>query len=222
MKIIIYDFDGTLTPSSVPRYKVLDKEIDVIGLLKDNFTKSNNIYDLFYNFYFNEFKKLNCKITDEILCSGSKDITYSDGVVSYLEEISNKGVKNYLLSSGLKIYLENTIIAKYFEKIYGTTLKYHNNEVIGLDYMMTDKDKVKTIKQIVQDNSLSDCKDIIYIGDGLTDMEAFKYIYDNGGISIFVYGNKEKIIKQPFISYYLKRDYTKDSEFRKLIESIID
>ena len=148
---------------------------------------------------------------------GSQDIEYADGVVSYLEDISNKKIKNYLLSSGLKVYLENTSIAKYFEKIYGTTLKYNKDEVVGLDYMVTDKDKVK----IIQDNNLNSCEGVIYIGDGLTDMAAFKYVFENGGISIFVYDKDEKIIRQPFISYYLKRDYNKDSELRKVIESKI-
>lgn len=219
--IIIYDFDGTLTPNSVPKYKVLDKDIDIMSLVKNKMTTDCNLYQLFYDAYLGEFKKLDTPITNDILCMGSKKIEYCKGVPEFLEYLNGKNIKNYLLSSGLKVYLENTTIAKYFTKIYGTTLKYEDDEVIGLDYMLTDKDKARIIKQIVMENNLINCKDIIYIGDGLTDMEAFKYVFDNGGTAIFVYDKQDKIVKQPFISYYFKRDYTDNSELRNVIDNLI-
>ena len=220
-KIIIYDFDGTLTPNPFPKYKFLDN-IDIMNIAKDQLSTGKNIYQLFYEVYFNEFKKLNIALTDEVICDGSKDIELCEDLDKFLKNLNDQGDSNYIITSGLKVYLENILIAKYFDEIYGTTLKYDGNEIIGVEYLMTDKDKVKTIKKIMEDHKLDNCHSIIYIGDGLTDMDSFKFVYENGGTSIFVYGEKKDIIKRPYISYYLKRDYRLKSELYDTVINKID
>lgn len=54
---------------------------------------------------------------------------------------------------------------------------------------MSDKNKVVAIEEILKTigNKDNDCSNVIYIGDGLTDYYAMKYIKEHGGTTIFVY-----------------------------------
>lgn len=55
---------------------------------------------------------------------GEKQIEYNPGVIEFIE---TSLAKNYIVSGGLKEFLQNLKIAKKFNGIYGTSLK-HNQE----------------------------------------------------------------------------------------------
>lgn len=230
-KIIIYDFDGTLTKYPIPRFEILAK----CGL-KDNdinafyakvklkaTTKQIDLYKALFETYFETIKDAGYKVNDENLCLGANNVSYNKGVLEYLENIEKSNIKNYLLSSGLKVFLDRVDIAKHFKKIYATTFTYDaNNEVNGIDYLMSDKNKVEAIKEIMHDNNLNDCTNIIYIGDGLTDIYAMEYVKKNNGITIFVYNEENKDInilkEKDIVTLFTKADFSLNSELYKYIK----
>ena len=185
--IIIYDFDGTLTPYSLPKFEILEKCGLQHGALNPNFLEMSknkaqdekvDLYTAIYRTYFEIIKNANLSLSDDNFCLGANTVIYNNGVVDFLNFLKDNGVSNYLLSSGIKVYLEKTNIAHFFEKIYGTTFIYNSNgEAIGIDYLMSDKNKVDAIKDIVKmtGNNENDCQNIIYIGDGFTDYYAMEY-----------------------------------------------
>lgn len=201
-KIIIYDFDGTLTPYPVPRFEILEK-CGIKGEAINSFyekvkneaiTRRIDLYQALYETFFETLKQSGFKLTNENLSLGCDNVTYNNGVCEFLSSLQEDGIKNYLLSSGLKVFLDSVDIASFFTKIYATTFIYDDHqEVVGIDYLMSDKNKVEAIKKILAENNCNqdDCSDVIYIGDGLTDIYAMEYVKKNNGITIFVYYNED-------------------------------
>ena len=227
MKAIVFDFDGTLTPYPVPRFEILEKcgiegeNVDKFFIQVKNKAIAENIelYQALYETYFEIIKNAGFKLVDENLSLGYDNITYNKGVREFLSNLQEHGVKNYLLSSGLKVFLDKIAIAVFFEKIYATTFAYdEHHEVVGIEYLMSDKNKVEAIKKIISENNLveDDCSDVIYIGDGLTDIFAMEYVKKNNGVTIFVYydeNNKElKMIQEKdVVSIFARADFSTSS-----------
>ncbi len=65
---------------------------------------------------------------------GEKYIKYNPGLVVFIEKSLEK---NYIVSGGLKEFLENLKIAKYFCDIYGTPIKQNQNGIYGIGDVMT-------------------------------------------------------------------------------------
>lgn len=236
--IIIYDFDGTLTPYSLPKFEILEKCGLQHGALNPNFLEMSknkaqdekvDLYTAIYRTYFEIIKNANLSLSDDNFCLGANTVIYNNGVVDFLNFLKDNGVSNYLLSSGIKVYLEKTNIAHFFEEIYGTTFIYNSNgEAVGIDYLMSDKNKVDAIKDIVKmtGNNENDCQNIIYIGDGFTDYYAMEYVKRNGGTSIFVYKNKnsqdlKRLEEKDVISFSTYADFSYDSQLSEFIKKLV-
>lgn len=94
---------------------------------------------------------------------------------------------------------------------------------------MSDKNKVIAIKEILKKNGINneECSNIIYIGDGLTDYYAMKYIKEHGGTSIFVYQNlnnkdMQSIKKNNVVDFYTKADFSENSDLYNYIKKICE
>ena len=187
-KIIIYDFDGTLTPYSLPKFEILEKSGLDQGAHNPQFLslshqmandKNIDFYTAMYYIYFKIIKNANLKLTDENFSFGYDNVTHNNGVIEFLNMLCKNNISNYLLSSGVKVFLEKVSISSYFEEIYATTFTYNQyNEVNGFEFLMSDKNKVIAIKEILQKNGIDneDCSNIIYIGDGFTDYYAMDFV----------------------------------------------
>ena len=83
-----------------------------------------------------ELKNAGFDLVDSNLCLGHDSVTYNNGVYEFLSNLQKDGIKNYLISSGLKVFLDKIEIAHFFEKIYATTFNYDENQanIIRLIY----------------------------------------------------------------------------------------
>lgn len=236
--IFIYDFDGTLTPFAIPKFEILEKCGMVDGahnpkfmeLVKENAKEKNiDLYSSIYEVYFKLIKDAGFSLIDDNLCLGSKDVVYNKGVVEFLTYLNSLEIKNYVVSSGPKVFLEETSISSLLNGIYGSTFVYDNDgAIIGVDYLMSDKNKVEIIKSIVKLNGLDDsnCSNVVYIGDGLTDSYAMEYVKSNGGTSIFVYKDEnskglKSMEERGIISYSAFADFSSDSGLFNYVKKLI-
>lgn len=235
-KIIIYDFDGTLTPYPVPRFEILEKcgikdegiNEFYIRVKKKAINENIELYQALYEIYFETIKNAGFDLTDNNLCLGHDNVKYNNGVLEFLEMVSQNEFKNYLLSSGLTVFLSKTQVAPFFKKIYATTFNYNENgEVVSVDYLMSDKNKVDAIKEIMKENNIKsdDCSDIIYVGDGLTDCYAMEYVNKNNGTTIFVYQdeNSKDVLTmrgKDVVSFYTKADFSLTGELTEYIKNL--
>ena len=236
-KIIIYDFDGTLTPYALPRFEILEKSGLKHGAHNPKYLELSqkrsedyniDIYTAMYDTYFEIIKNAGFKLTDENFSLGYNNVDYNNGVIEFLDMLCQNNISNYLLSSGVKVFLEKTSISSYFKEIYATVFTYDQNyEANGFEFLMSDKNKVTAIKEILKQNKIEneDCSNIIYIGDGFTDYYAMKYIKEHGGTSIFVYQDldskdMQSIKEKNVVDFYTKADFSQNSELHNYVKQL--
>lgn len=195
--INIFDFDGTLTTETWPKFWVWVKKFGYSGEQRnDNLEAaleqyrkfhSGNALETFFAFFNDLLVDNNETITYEDLMEGEQYIQYNPGVTVFLEK---RLAKNYIVSGGLKDFLQNLKISKYFDGIYGTPLCHNKDGLIsGIGEIITDDKKLLAIKDILKNNNRkdNDCRNVYYIGDGYSDATAMRFVHNNGGKAIFVH-----------------------------------
>ncbi len=223
---ICYDFDGTLAPGNMQEYSFV-KKLGITpaefwntanSLAKDQ--KGDEILT-YMKVTIDESRKRNLPITREDFKSYGKAIKFFPGVETYFDRINkyahSKGIKlqHFIISSGLKEMLEGTSIADKFTEIFASTFLYDKtgaavwpamilNYTSKTQYMyrinkgcldVTDTEGVNRHMQ-------KECKplpfeNMIYIGDGSTDIPCMSMLNKAGGHTLAVYkdGQKERALK---------------------------
>lgn len=257
---ICYDFDGTLSPGNMQEYDfmktlgiknskdfwekstslAIEQEADEIASYMRLMIKESRAKDL-------SFKK-------ETFTEYGKSIELYKGVEDWFDRITKyakgKGIElnHYIISSGIKEMIEGTKIAKKFRKIYASSFMYDSNGVadwpaVVLNYTSKtqylfrinkgceDVADNKEINKYVepQDRPLP-FTNMIYIGDGDTDIPCMRIVKREGGHSIAVYkqnkpGAKEKarhLIKDGRVNVVLPADYSENKQIDMYVKSVID
>lgn len=195
--INIFDFDGTLTTETWPKFWVWVKKFGYNGDQRNNKlenalteyrkTHNGNSLETFFGFFNDLLMEHHQTITYEDLMEGEKWIQYHPGIYDFIKKSS---VKNYIVSSGLKEFLQGLKIAEHFAGIYGTPVLHNESgKIRGFGEVMTDDKKIIAIRDILKRNHRKedDCRNVCYIGDGYSDASAMRFIHQNGGKAIFVY-----------------------------------
>lgn len=195
--INVFDFDGTLTTETWPKFWVWVKKFGYNGeqrndeleaaLKQYRSTHDGNHLETFFGFFNDLLAENNETLTYDELLEGEKYIQYNPGVKEFLRETQTR---NYIVSGGLCEFLERLEIAQFFDGIYGTPVRHgEDGKIIGIGEVMTDDKKIAAIRDILKKNDREndDCRDVYYVGDGYSDGPAMKFVHDNGGKAIFVY-----------------------------------
>lgn len=182
-----------------------------------------------------------------------KEIEFYPGVKGWFKRINKYGesigvrVRHYIVSSGIKEIIVGTPIAKYFEKIYACEFMYDYNESIvwpkcavnyttktqflfrinkGVLTMNTDSTE-KLNRFTPEDERPIPFRNMIYIGDGLTDVPCMKLVKNNGGQSIAVYVHEKgrqaakKLRDDGRVNFLAEADYSKGSDLETIVQLII-
>jgi len=187
------------------------------------------------------------------------DIKYKKGVKelfsnlkAYLSSISsNFEIEYYIISSGIGDVIRSSEISKNFKDIWASDFEYDENEqIIFPKKVLSFTDKTRYIFQIskgmvgkefrsqpyvVNDkydsgNYEIPIENMIYLGDGLTDVPCFSLLKKNNGTAIAVYdaqntqayGKAWKFIKEDRVSNLNSADYTKGSDLYNTILMAIE
>lgn len=151
---------------------------------------SIGLYEAMFMVTFDAVRSLGLEPTDQNITLGAESRSYNPGVEEFLHHLQEQGVKNYILSSGSKTYLERTVVAPYFDSIYASTFTYDDaGSAVGTEFVMTIPNKAKVLEKIAQvvNGDKDDCSGIVYIGDGFSDLHAMEFIREHGGRNILVY-----------------------------------
>lgn len=189
------------------------------------------------------------KMTKEWLKEQGKGIEFYNGVETWFDRINAYGkehgvnVEHYLISSGNKEIVEGCKIAKQFKVIYGC--EYIFDPVTGIpvwpklaiNYTQKTQYFFRISKGAVDANDDKGVNEkakekripysnIIYIGDGMTDIPSMIIVKDNGGKSIAVYPKgKEDRVKDLYddgrVNYVCPANYKEGSEIEKVMKLII-
>ena len=238
--INIFDFDGTLTTETWPKFWVWVKKFGYDGEKRNDClenalkeyrkTHIGNELETFFGFFNDLLVTNNQTITYEELMEGEEYIKYNPGVNDFIE---NSFAKNYIVSGGLKEFLQNLKVSEYFDEIYGTPILHNKDGLIsGIGEVMTDDKKILAICDILKRNNRkeNDCSNVYYIGDGYSDADAMRFVHNNGGKAILVhqpnkddfYYHHNKTIYETLnatgiIDFYCVADYRNGSELLNIL-----
>ncbi len=240
--INIFDFDGTLTTETWPKFWVWVKKFGYNGeerneelenaLAEYRKTHIGNALETFFAFFHDLLVGNNVTLSYQELMEGERYIEYNPGLENFIQKSL---VRNYIVSGGLKEFLENLQIAKHFAGIYGTPLQHNGAGLIsGIGTIMTDDKKILAIQDILRCNNRkeNDCSNVYYIGDGYSDKIAMEFVHNNGGKAVFVhqpsqsdefyeYNNKiyEELNADGIVDFRCVADYRNGSRLSNILQS---
>ena len=256
---IIYDFDGTLTPKTMQEYTLLPRLgiksknfwEDIVQETKKTGAETMMVYMRHLLDCATE-KKLS--ISKSEFLKMSKDIEYYDGVTTWFNKI-NKYVQNksnskirvhhYIISAGHLEILEGISIKKYIKKIFASEY-YFNKKNIAVfpNIVVTDTTKTQYLFRINKGKeNLADSinehmeetkrpipfDNMIYIGDGLTDVPSMALIKKEGGHSIAVHQNNrtqikisEGLLRANRVDFIAPADYSEKSILYENMQYLLD
>lgn len=251
---LVYDFDKTLAKDDMQNFSFIPAlgmtPSEFWGATTAFSEKTGVERILSYMYMMIELsKKKGIQITRAWLNSLGKDVKFYDGVTTWFKRINaygeEKGIKieHYILSSGTTEIIEGTSIAKEFTKIFGCEFLFDENGIAkwpknAVNYTsktqylyriskgaldVTDDEKVN---QRVENKHVQ-FRNMVYLGDGLTDVPCMAIVHEKGGKSIAVFqkGEEEKGIQlylDERINYYCPADYSSGSKLEKFIKLVID
>jgi len=250
---LIYDFDKTLSTTDMQNFdfiknlNISPKEFwsNTTKLINEN--EADKILAYMY-MMLKECQKNNIKLTKEYLNSCGKNIEFYNGVDTWFTRINEYGksigahIEHYIVSSGITEIIEGTPICKYFKKIYGCSYLYENDIAVWPKVSINYTNKTQFIFRIskgaldIRDddtvNRKSKALDIsfdnmIYFGDGLTDIPCMKIIKEHGGKSIAIYqeGKSDNIVtllNDERVNFALPSDYSENSKLENVVKMLIE
>ncbi len=256
---IIYDFDGTLTPKTMQEYTLLPRLgiksknfwSDIIRETKKTGAETMMVYMRHLLDCASE-KKLS--ISKSEFLKMSKDIKYYDGVTTwfnkinkYVDKKSNSKIRicHYIISAGHLEILEGISIKKYMKKIFASEYYYNKKDVaVFPKIVVTDTTKTQYLFRINKGKeNLADSinehmeeterpipfDNMIYIGDGLTDVPSMALIKKEGGHSIAVYQkNKtqikisESLLRANRVDFIAPADFSEKSKLYDNMQYLLD
>lgn len=252
---LVYDFDKTLCTKDMQEYTFIPN----LGIKASDFwheveeIASLNKMDKTLAYLYMMIKKskeLGHDIRREDFNSCGKDIEYFKGVEEWFDRINQYGndlgvqIEHYIISSGNKEIIENSIISKYFKKIFASEFLYIDDKAvwpaIAVNYTTKTQflfrinkgvldiyDDISLNKKMVEDERRISNKNIIYIGDGITDIPCMTMTHKNGGYSIAVYRENNDsvaydLLEDGRVDFVSLADYSDGSHLDKLVKGIID
>lgn len=252
---IMYDFDKTLSPKDMQEYGFIPSlglEASDFWKKADELSNKNNMDRILSYMYLmiKEAKKKDIPITKEAFKSLGKDVILFEGVTEWFDRINEYGkslglnITHYIISSGLKEIIEGTPIYDKFTNVYAS--EFHYNERGNADWPLravnyTIKTQFifrisKGVFDVIDDyklNSKMEDKDrlipyqnLIYVGDGITDVPCMKIVKERGGHAIAIYQDKDssvarKLIDDERINFLCRADYSKGKDVEKAVKLIL-
>lgn len=251
---LIYDFDKTLSPRDMQEFHYIKSlgYSNPVDFWKecDQIAKDHNCDAILSYMYLMANKDKN--LTKKQLMNEGKYIKLYKGVDTWFKRINDYGrkhnieVEHYVISSGLTDIIMGTSIAKEFKKIYACTYIYDKDGKVlwparVVNYTMKTQYLFRINKGVLAETNDEDLnsstpdsekyiklENMVYFGDGSTDVPSMKVVQQNGGTTIAVFGDNtkknkaEKLLIDKRASFAVKADYSKGSKIEKIVQGIID
>ena len=252
---IMYDFDKTLSTEDMQNYSFIPNlglTPRQFWDLTTDFTDKTGVERILSYMYImiKTAKEKGIKLTRSYLNECGKNINFFPGVTTWFKRINEYGkekginVEHYLVSSGTKEIVEGTSIFHEFSAVFGCEFYYNEDDEpvwpkLAINYTQKTQFFFRIAKgaiDITDDTTVNKkvvsglripYRNIIYLGDGMTDIACMTLVKSNGGRSIAVYPEKEsERVKQIYndgrVNFICKADYCANSDLEKVLHLIID
>jgi hypothetical protein len=179
---------------------------------------------------------------------------FFDEISNYVgQNYKNIQIEFYIVSGGLyEVVAGSAIVRKYFKSIYGChlagdtedgTLKYVKRSITftektrfiyeihkGLDPRETARNPALVNKFVPQERRRIPLSNMIYVGDGLTDIPCFSLLKSSGGLGFGVFDPKQEKKAKTALEEFLQTDrvismhapnYEKDADLGSILRAAV-
>ena len=256
---LIYDFDGTLSPGNMQEFgfiQAIGSTPEEFWSKSDGIAKGQDASNIlaYMKLMFDEARKNGIRLTREDFRRYGSDIVLFEGVREWFRNVNEYGrrhgviIEHYINSSGLKEIIEGSPIAKEFKHIFAGSFIYDEAGVaewpgIAVDFtaktqflfkiqkgIFSSRDAKRVNESMAEDAKRIPFTQMIYFGDGETDIPSMKVVNMFGGNAIAVFnptdprkrGLARKLLRQGRVNFITPAIYSRESRTFRLVCAIID
>jgi len=256
---IAYDFDGTLSPGNMQEYDFIPRlkmaSSDFWGEV-DTYAREHDADQIlaYMGLMLKKAKQHEVPVRKEDFKAFGGSIELFDGVGGWFDRINaygrDRGVKvsHYIVSSGLREMIQGTVIAGCFDAIFASGFMYDHHGVaswpaLAVNYTTKTQylfrinkgsldihDNTRINKRLSDNERDVPFSNMVFIGDGETDIPCMRLVKDLGGHAIAVYepgkrGAKSKagnLLKDGRATLIAPANYTSGGRMDESVKAIID
>ena len=255
---LVYDFDGTLSPRPMQEYAFLPKiGVDAREFWAEanriSREEGADVLITYMHLMYQKAKAAGVVVNRNDLVAQGKAVEFYPGVEDWFDKIEDyatsaagkEGVtlRHYLISSGLSEIVEGTSIYSKFHNVFASEYWFDAYELPYPKRVITDTGKTQYLFRI--NKGLEDMRDsinehmdedlrpvpfanMIYFGDGDTDVPSMAVMRKNGGHAIAVHtpGGEEakcvNLFEAGRVDFYAGADYRPGSDLYQRTCLLID
>ena len=257
---LVYDFDGTLSPQPMQEYTVLPKlgvepaQFWAMVNREARDTESDPML-VYMRHIIESLERAKVDVKREDFAAMAALIEYFPGVATwfarmnaYVRRRSRGRVKlaHYLISAGQKEILEGVSIRRHFRRIYASEYHFNHHGVATFPkFLVTDTLKTQFLFRINKGieavtESINEhmpeaeraipFPNMIYVGDGMTDVPSMTVTKKNGGHAVAVYDPRGergratcvKLLDAGRVDFVAEADFRRDSRLARRVELLLD
>ena len=256
---IAYDFDGTLAPGNMQEHQFIPKINMRPNKFWGEVHRLTKIHQadgvlVYMNLMLRKAAAAEAPVRREDFEEHGKGLKLFEGVEEWFDRITQYGrtkkvnVKHYLISSGNAEIFAGTKIASKFDKVYASKFIFDENGVaqwpaLAINYTTKTQylfrinkgahdlsDDRKVNEFVEKHNRPVPFENMIFIGDGETDIPCFRLVKEEGGLSVAVYkshtpGTQDKAQqyhKEGRVNCVAPAIYAAGSELDRIVKANID
>ena len=251
---MMYDFDKTLSPKNMQDYGFMEGlgiEPEEFWTECTRMIRKNHMDSILaYMYLMLDRARGTMLLRRDNFNKLGESVKLFPGVAGWLGRINayceEKGARceHYLISSGLKEIVEGTAIAGEFKRIYAAEFFYGKNGLaewpaMAVNYtsktqflyrinkgVLEVTEQKKLNEYVPEDERRVPFRNMIYFGDGDTDVPCMKLTKVNGGNSFVVYqddkAEAEKLIGEHRVDFAVKADYRAGKALDRAVKAVVD
>ena len=252
---LLYDFDRTLCTQDMQNYAFipsLGMDPEDFWREANDFGRREHMDGILAYMYtmIRKCREKGVPLTRESLRRCGESIVFFPGVDGWFDRIDRFGallgvqVEHYVISSGLREIIDGSAIAGHFKEIYASEFYYDGSGwpvwpklavnftaktqfVYRINKGVLDVSDDRTLNASMPDDSKRvPFTNMIYLGDGLSDVPCMKMMRAYGGQAIAVYQDAnrpgvEQLLRQGRVDYIYPADYSEGAGLELTVKEII-
>lgn len=257
---LVYDFDGTLSPQPMQEYTVLPKigvePAEFWAMVNREARETESDPMLVYMRHILEaLERVRVDVKREDFAAMARAIEYFPGVATWFSRMNayvrkrSRGqarLQHYLISAGQKEILDGVSIRRHFKRIYAS--EYHFNhhgiatfpkllvtDTIKTQFLFRINKGIEAVTESINEHMPEDERPIpfqnmVYVGDGMTDVPSMALTKKSGGHTVAVYdprGGKGratcvKLLEAGRADFIAEADFRAGSRLTKRVQLLLD
>jgi hypothetical protein len=257
---LVYDFDGTLSPRPMQEYSFLPQLGIEPKAFWDECTRVARAQQAdplitYMHLMYKKAKEKGLRVDRADLVRQGADVELFPGVTAWFDEIADYitiraeshgvSLRHYLVSSGLTEIIEGTAIRKHFHNVFASEYWFDPYELPYPKRVITDTGKTQYLFRInkgiedlgesinahmAEDLRPIPFRNMIYFGDGETDVPSMALMRKSGGHAIAVHPAEKgrgfdtcvELFRAGRVDFYAAADYRRGSDLFKRTCLLLD